>query len=88
MSDDSIHNIITFVVLVLMFSWVPLVNVVCPPGWRQSPKESSTGEKARAAPRQEQSPPPVVTQPGIPTQAQASMKNSVSRKEIMKTCAE
>jgi len=46
MSEDSIHNIIAIVVLVLMFSWVPLVNVVCPPGWR-STKESSTEKKER-----------------------------------------
>jgi hypothetical protein len=50
MSEDSIHNIITFAVLVVMFSWVPLVNVVCPPGWRRSAKEVSKEKKPRATP--------------------------------------
>ena len=88
MSDDSIHNIITFVVLVVMFSWVPLVNVVCPPGWRRSPKESSTQEKARATSRQEQPPQSVVTHRIIAPQMQPSVKSSVSQKEVIKTCAE
>ena len=88
MSEDSIHNIITIVVLVLLFSWVPLVNVFRPPGWRRLTKELSTEEKAQTTPRQEQATPHAVSRPAILTQTQAPAKSSASRKEIMKTCAE
>lgn len=43
MSSDSIHVIITVGIIVLMFSWIPFVNVICPPGWRST--ESSSKKK-------------------------------------------
>jgi hypothetical protein len=46
MSSDSIHIIITIGIVILMFSWVPFVNIVCPPGWRSvEPSEEKEGEK-------------------------------------------
>ena len=36
MSSDSVHLIITIGVIVLMFSWVPFINVICPPGWKST----------------------------------------------------
>jgi hypothetical protein len=48
MSSDSVHLIITIGIIVLMFSWVPFVNVICPPGWKSS---GSSAEKKPAAKR-------------------------------------
>jgi hypothetical protein len=41
MSRESISIVVTIVVIALMFAWVPLVNIVCPPGWSSAEKESS-----------------------------------------------
>jgi hypothetical protein len=38
MSADSIHIIITVGIIALMFSWVPFVNGLCPPGFRSREK--------------------------------------------------
>jgi hypothetical protein len=45
MSDDSIHLIITIGIIVLMFAWVPFVNIICPPGWRSAEKSSTEEEQ-------------------------------------------
>ena len=48
MSADSIHIIITIGIIALMFAWVPLVNIICPPGWKsggESSTENSTKKK-------------------------------------------
>ena len=46
MSSDSIHIIITIGIVILMFSWVPFVNIICPPGWRSvKPSEEKEDEK-------------------------------------------
>jgi hypothetical protein len=90
MSDDWIHNLITIGVIALLFSWVPLVNVFWPPGWR-STRESSTVEKEHAKERPEKS-----TKRPAGDRCRSSTKrvpsalteSSLTRKEIMKTCAE
>ncbi len=43
MSNDTIHVIITIGIIALMFSWVPFINVICPPGWRS--EEGSPAKK-------------------------------------------
>lgn len=40
MTQETIHTIITVGVIAGLFSWVPLVNVVCPPGWRSAERAS------------------------------------------------
>jgi hypothetical protein len=126
MSSDSIHIIITVGIIALMFSWVPFVNVVCPPGFRSTEKT----EKKEREPRQQRpslqsvaAPPaspahraPVSSlssrrladqsrdllnaisargereiprpQPATSQVLRTSVENSLTRKEIMKTCAE
>lgn len=58
MSKETIHVIVTVGIIALMFAWVPLVNIVCPPGWR-SKKESSTEEKEQETRQERQSIPRV-----------------------------
>ncbi len=41
MSNDTIHVIITIGIIALMFSWVPFINVICPPGWRSEERSSA-----------------------------------------------
>ncbi len=41
MSNDTIHVIITIGIIALMFSWVPFINVICPPGWRSQERSSA-----------------------------------------------
>ena len=52
MTQETIHTIITVGVIAALFSWVPLVNVVCPPGWRSA--ERGTEKKERKAREQRQ----------------------------------
>jgi hypothetical protein len=52
MTQDTVHTIITVGVIAALFSWVPLVNVVCPPGWRSA--ERLAERKERKARRQRQ----------------------------------
>jgi hypothetical protein len=41
MSNDTIHIIITIGIIALMFSWVPFINIICPPGWRSEERSSA-----------------------------------------------
>ena len=77
-SGDSIHIIIAVGVIALLFSWVPLVNVVCPPGWR-STEESSTEEKKRETPQLTQSSQRVGSHPSIPPQVSSMSSLSSGR---------
>jgi hypothetical protein len=47
MSRESISIVVTIVVIALMFAWVPLVNLVCPPGWSSTEESSSEEEKQK-----------------------------------------
>ncbi len=47
MSSDSIHIIITIGIVILMFSWVPFVNIICPPGWRSVEPSEEKDDKKR-----------------------------------------
>ena len=44
MTQDTVHTIITVGVIAALFSWVPLVNVVCPPGWRSAERDAEKKE--------------------------------------------
>jgi hypothetical protein len=41
MSNDTIHVIITTGIIALMFSWVPFINVIFPPGWRSEERSAA-----------------------------------------------
>jgi hypothetical protein len=122
MSADSIHIIITVGIIALMFAWVPLINVVCPPGFRSAEKpkkKEREPQQQRPSPQYIASPPtkpaPVSSRSsqssrrlaeqsrdllneistrerGIPRFEPAASRvpreNSLSQKEIIKTCAE
>lgn len=50
MSTDSIHVIVTVGIVALMFSWVPFVNRLCPPGFRSGEKIEKKGHNTRPGP--------------------------------------
>ena len=56
MTQETIHTIITVGVIAALFSWVPLVNVVCPPGWRSTEQasERDAAKKERKAQQERQ----------------------------------
>ena len=120
MSADSIHIVVTVGIIALMFSWVPFVNFLCPPGFRSREKTEKKGHDTRPGPSLEHaaSPPtnpprpaPVSSlssrrladqsrdllnaisardhsEPVARRISQTSVENSLSQKEIIKTCAE
>lgn len=117
MSADSIHIIVTVGIIALMFSWVPFVNGLCPPGFRSREKTGKKSYDARpeTSPQHAASPPANPAQPSslssrrlanqsrdllnaisarghsdpvVPRIPRTSVENSLSRKEIIKTCAE
>ena len=47
MSADSIHVVVTVVVIAVLFAWVPFLHVICPSAWRVD--EPPTEEKAEEA---------------------------------------
>jgi hypothetical protein len=59
MSADSIHIIVTIGIVALMFSWVPFVNAICPPGFRSTKKAEEKQRKRRPSLMQYASPSPV-----------------------------
>jgi hypothetical protein len=52
MTQETIHTIITVGVIAGLFSWVPLVNVVCPPGWRSAERSTEKKESKRRSQQQ------------------------------------
>jgi hypothetical protein len=50
MSANSIHIIVTVGIIALMFSWVPFVNRLCPPGFRSREKTEKKGDDTRPGP--------------------------------------
>ena len=120
MSADSIHIIVTVGIVALMFSWVPFVNRLCPPGFRSGEKTEKKGHNTRPGPSLEHaaSPPANPSRPAPVSSLSSrrlaeqsrdllnaisarshskpdarripgtSVENSLSQKEIIKTCAE
>lgn len=120
MSADSIHIIITVGIIALMFSWVPFVNGLCPPGFRSKEKTGKKDHDTRPGPSpQHAASPPADPPRRAPASSlssrrladqsrdllnaisarghsepvtrripRTSVENSLSQKEIIKTCAE
>jgi hypothetical protein len=120
MSADSIHLIVTVGIIVLMFSWVPFINRLCPPGFRSTEKNEQKGHDKRPGPSLQSAASPPANAPGpapvsslssrrladrsrdllnaissrdraepvVPRIPRTSVETSLSRKEIIKTCAE
>ena len=47
MSDDTVHVLVTVGIITVMFSWVPFLNVLCPPGWRSAVKVKEKKDEMR-----------------------------------------